>query len=716
MGFLAPWFLLAGLSIALPILFHMIRKKPRGRISFSSIMFLSPSPPRLVRRSRVDDLLLLFLRALIVLLLAWAFARPFFRSHQMATDSDLARAHLILLDTSASMHEGDAWKQAQEHIHSILAAVGPGEVVALSTFDQVARERTSIVSSLRTSPEQRENLIRSTISSLTPTWHRTDLGAALVHALDQYSQLEAQADGSAASMVVHVVTDLQSGSNLRAVENLVWPDQFYVDLRIVRRGEGSHLYLSGLDTSLELESDASGRRILLTNERSSPSDQFFLEWRDRADQPVLPRIPVTLMPGQTKAVQVPEPSSSAVQLVVISDRRRFDDCYYVALTPPRRQTLIYVENPRDRDATETLGYFLEKMPMRIAGKDVVWQRRSIDDDSPWPSREECPLIVLTARGTKAIESLRQSIEAGTHVLWVLDHSLSSFTEQEDWMNRIATLSDAQVEIREGSTGDYALWTNVDFRHPLFESFSDPKYSDFTKIRFWKYRQFVLADGSPWRVLSTWDRGEAAFIEACVGAGKLWLLGSGFQPSQSQLALSTKFVPLLINMYERATPQNAWQNSATVGESIELPAGTQISVVASKVDWAPVSPWPGGKLTFEVPCLVEIRIPSQEPSPPSDQPSLEPQVSQELARVAVNIDLSESQLEPLDLGRLEQLGIPLGRQLSHQELLNQDRQKRIEELEQSQQLWRWLIVAIIVIALIETIIASRRRSGSGLESS
>ena len=46
---------LGGLAaISLPLLFHLIRRTPRGRQAFSSLMFLSPSPPRLTRRSRLD--------------------------------------------------------------------------------------------------------------------------------------------------------------------------------------------------------------------------------------------------------------------------------------------------------------------------------------------------------------------------------------------------------------------------------------------------------------------------------------------------------------------------------------------------------------------------------------------------------------------------------------------------------------------------------------
>ena len=92
MSFLTPLYLLAGLGIALPVLFHMIRRQPKGQIRFSSLMFLSPSPPRLVRRSKIDDLLLLILRGTVLALLAWAFARPFWRNSDETGNSMPARS------------------------------------------------------------------------------------------------------------------------------------------------------------------------------------------------------------------------------------------------------------------------------------------------------------------------------------------------------------------------------------------------------------------------------------------------------------------------------------------------------------------------------------------------------------------------------------------------------------------------------------------------
>ena len=63
MSLLAPLYVIGAFAIGAPILFHLIRRQPKGQVPFSSLMFLKPTPPRLTRRSRLDNWLLLLLRA-----------------------------------------------------------------------------------------------------------------------------------------------------------------------------------------------------------------------------------------------------------------------------------------------------------------------------------------------------------------------------------------------------------------------------------------------------------------------------------------------------------------------------------------------------------------------------------------------------------------------------------------------------------------------------
>ena len=68
MSFLAPLFLVGALAVAAPIIFHLIRRTSREKVTFSSLMFLQSTPPRVTRSSKVENIFLLLLRCATSLL------------------------------------------------------------------------------------------------------------------------------------------------------------------------------------------------------------------------------------------------------------------------------------------------------------------------------------------------------------------------------------------------------------------------------------------------------------------------------------------------------------------------------------------------------------------------------------------------------------------------------------------------------------------------
>src|SRR5437867_6398993 len=136
MNFLAPLFLAGALTVALPVVFHLIRRTTRQRTVFSSLMFLSYTPPRLTRRNRLEHLLLLLLRCAAICLLGIGFARPFVK-HVLpeAPSAEPPRHIVILVHTSASMRRANLWSQARGKAESVLRKTSHADRVALCTFD-----------------------------------------------------------------------------------------------------------------------------------------------------------------------------------------------------------------------------------------------------------------------------------------------------------------------------------------------------------------------------------------------------------------------------------------------------------------------------------------------------------------------------------------------------------------------------------------------------
>src|SRR5665213_2356065 len=104
MGFLAPWFLAGALAVGLPVFVHLLRRQTTEPRPVSSLMFFERGTQSSTRHRRLRHLLLFALRTLAVLLLALAFARPYFK-HKMVLASD--KLLLVAVDDSFSMNAKD---------------------------------------------------------------------------------------------------------------------------------------------------------------------------------------------------------------------------------------------------------------------------------------------------------------------------------------------------------------------------------------------------------------------------------------------------------------------------------------------------------------------------------------------------------------------------------------------------------------------------------
>jgi aerotolerance regulator-like protein/VWA domain-containing protein len=99
MGFLSPWFLLAGIAVAVPLILHLFHRHEAQRVVFPAIQYLLRTERDHARTIRFRQLLLLLLRTLAITALVLVGARPFLRGgggvHEPTT-------LVIILDNSMS--------------------------------------------------------------------------------------------------------------------------------------------------------------------------------------------------------------------------------------------------------------------------------------------------------------------------------------------------------------------------------------------------------------------------------------------------------------------------------------------------------------------------------------------------------------------------------------------------------------------------------------
>jgi hypothetical protein len=233
---------------------------------------------------------------------------------------------------------------------------------------------------------------------------------------------------------------------------------------------------------------------------------------------------------------------------------------------------------------------------------------------------------------------------------------------------------------------------IAFDHPLFAPLAGAQFNDFTKIHFWKYRHIDAAALGDARVLARFENGDPAVVEKVVGKGRLVVLASGWNPADSQLARSSKFVPLLSALLEGRDTKPIDVSNLKVNDPVPLPVAEDAvrGLVVHKPDGSTVTTDPGAG-SFSG----------------TDQPGVYTIDAAGGARsFAVNLDPTESKTSPLHLETLEQFGCRLAnpaRKAAERENL---RQMHNLELENRQKLWRWLILTAIGILIVETWLAGR----------
>ncbi|MGD9855888.1 MAG: BatA domain-containing protein, partial [Planctomycetaceae bacterium] len=437
MSFLAPLYLLGVLAVALPVLFHMIRRTPRGRREFSSIMFLEPSPPRITRRSRIEHWLLLLLRALAVCLLALAFARPFWRvTQEQALSEGESRDFVLLLDTSASMRREGVWNEAVGRVGDLIDEMQPWDRAALVTFDVEPQVLVDFQQWTALDPVQRAEAARAALRETSPTWAATNLGRALIDAAERLDA-EVTEDEVPRSRTIVVVSDLQAGSRLEALQAYEWPPQVRVRLESV--GDDASANNAGLQpfaaAGSASESDGSVR-VRITNAEDARREQFTLRWTDEfaatagsedssGDGPhqghgstAPTAVTVIVPPGQSRVVSAPAKASgrSVMRLILEGDDHDFDNEAYLPETAPRTLAAAVLSTGREDDP-QGLWYYaaraLASTPVR-----AVEVRALSEVLSPEFAAAPDLIVVAASPSVEQAGRLRAFLENGGTVLFV----------------------------------------------------------------------------------------------------------------------------------------------------------------------------------------------------------------------------------------------------------------------------------------------------------
>ncbi len=663
MNLLFPLYLLGAAAIAVPILLHLRRRPPKDSVAFSSLMFLEKSPERLTRRTRIERWLLLALRCLALLAFALLFGRPYSKSISLSSEGSVGTRALILVDRSASIRREDLWKRALQASEGSLKSFSSSDEVALAVFDEKLELAGDFQSWKGMTPASRWSLFQKWLEEKkqqNPSWETTNIGAVLTQAID----LMSGADANYQEIVL--ISDFQEGAARDSLNQLAWPNEVKVRCIQIAAKEEGNLSVSlaaasstGNDSSRSEEDQETSYRVRVTNSIASGNEKFAMEWEGHPET----RLESFLPPGSSRVIATPPRPADSEKgvLLVTGDQHDFDNRVYVAAVQARPLPILFLtKNPDGGKAGTPLFYLKRAMSETASLAPTVTSKTFADVAPDWGKAE---VIVVHGNWSEPLaEKLHLFVKKGGLVFALPSpetesKSFSTLLGESEWTLIEAKLNDS-----------YAMLDDLDFEHPVLAPFARAKIRDFTKIRFWKNRVLTIP-GDPdesTSIIAKFDSGDPAWLEKKIGQGSIVAFLSGWEPRESQLALSSKFVPILYSVFENAGYHSRSAPTRYVGE------------VGEEEYLAPGFYQSGEKA------------------------------------IAVNLYPSEGNTTPFDPKLvLSGFGVALAQdavQAASAEPENEGAKRRLEaeEKEERQKLWKWLVVFVLFVLIIETWLAGKTR--------
>ena len=258
-------------------------------------------------------------------------------------------------------------------------------------------------------------------------------------------------------------------------------------------------------------------------------------------------VEVELQAGESRVVQVPNRGDRPGVLLLAGDAHPFDNRLAIAASTAQPVEILYLGDDDGRDP-KAPRYFLERaLPSTRsrAPKITAFAAHRPGEGELATALARAHLVVVTAvPPPETARLLRTHLERGRTLLLAPTGPVGA-----DVLAPLLPSGAGSFELRQAGAQEGVL-TDIDLGHPVLAPFADGALSDFTRIRFWKRRLLdALRAAAAARVVARFDDGAPPGSPWPVGRGLLSIMTSGWAPADSQLALSSKLVPLLWSLLE-----------------------------------------------------------------------------------------------------------------------------------------------------------------------
>ena len=664
MSLLTPLFLVGLIGIALPLWLHRLQTQTNEREQFSSAMFLESTRQRIHVQRKLKYLLLLALRILFLSLLVLAFTRPIWQVPAESFLGEQDTHHVIVVDTSLSMQHSEHMQQALAQAQEIIDSMGGGDQASIYS---AAEGVTSVV---ETTGDRA--LLRQGLNTLSAGQGRLDLGTMM-------AALGSLIEDSSATIALHIISDFQQSSQ---------PVRF-ADL--VPRG------ISGRDISLQthrvVSTPPANWAVAAISARPAGADVIVQGYHTEAAERTL----VLNVNGEVHEQQrqsIPASGQAVYRFedldlnpgdnqlearIVEADALSADDRRYSVLdNSPPAPVLVLTTNP------ESLSITYLRAALGTAPRPYRADVTLINDLDPRILQRYSWVIIddIGAINSSLAGQVSSYIEGGGAVFAALGERGQS----------LGTIPVGGQNLRSdfvSNSGERRIITSIDGSHPALRDSSGWATVNIAQAQ-------PLVPGSEDNVLISLNRDIPFLLERNIGLGKFMLLNGSLDNSSTDLPLRPVFVGFLAETARYLSGEDILQREQTINSTLQLQSsGTGAGQVYD----------PQGNRLLSLEDTTQARSVELNQSGFYQVFTPEGEVF-----VAVNPDIRESDLTLMAVQSLQNWQNTVAGTASSQTVGagNQpvaDAESGLAELE----LWRILLILLVVIVLAESLSGNRHLS-------
>ena len=503
LSFLSPLFLVGAAAAAIPIAIHLFYRRTEPVIEFAAMRYLRQAPVEESRHRRLRELLLLALRVTALVLLACAFARPYFAGAAVAS----GEATVVLVDTSASLSAPGQFDRVRARAAAAVRAAPVTHAVAVLTFANAA----DVVAPL--SADRAGAL--AAIAQLEPGAGGTRFRAGL--------QRAGEGLGGRRGRIV-VVTDLQESGWDAATDGGV-PEGVTIEIDEID-GPAANVAV----TSLRVDAGEAVAVVQSFSPQPVTEQVVFT-----ADQRRLGAVPISLVPGGNTEARLPLASVQGRALTAsIADREGFlaDNTRHTVLDGGDAVSVVALT--ASGHPSESL--YLERA-LRVADGPGGFRFRAIRA-AAFAGLDDDELDVIVVAGTGGLDDrgrarLAEFVRAGGGLLVAVGPDVDAAILAQALRGVIST----DWQIRPAAAVSFAP---ADSRHPVFRPFGG--VGTLGNVTF--TRAALVAPPDAARVLARYTDGTPALVEERTGAGRVLVFGSDLNHQWNDFPLQPAFVPFV----------------------------------------------------------------------------------------------------------------------------------------------------------------------------